>query len=80
MGVNHFCVRICIKLSINLTSFGIATGIESNGLLLEEDFLNRLSKESKETVSFAISLDGGSSSFHNMIRGNGTFGKTLKKF
>ncbi len=79
-GGEPFLCEDLYKIINNLTSFGIATGIESNGLLLEEAFLKRLSKESKETVSFAISLDGGSSSFHNMIRGNGTFEKTLKNF
>ena len=60
-----------------LTSFDITTGIESNGLLLNQDFLDSLSKESKDRLSLAISLDGGTSLFHDRIRGNGTFEKTL---
>lgn len=56
------------------TSKGLFVSIETNGLLISEEFLQSLKDPLK--VSFGVSLDGPKE-IHEKIRGKGTFDKTV---
>ena len=62
-----------------LLAAGINVAMETNGLLISRQFaaLAQSAKADGRRVHIAISLDGGTCSTHEWVRGNNTFNRTL---
>lgn len=58
---------------------GMFVGLESNGIKFTEAFLE-VAKELQERRRFSmtVSLDGGNAASHDMVRGTGSFDRTLR--
>lgn len=59
---------------------GIGVGVESNGIKVGEKGFLELAQhlQAKKLLSIGISLDGGTAETHEKLRGEGSFGRTLK--
>lgn len=75
-GGEIFCRKDCFELIEGAFALGYSIGIESNGTLIKEEQIKRLSAYG-EKIRISISLDGITSDVHDSIRGQGAFEKTI---
>lgn len=64
-----------MKIAELASDLGLGVGISTNGTLLNDDIIHRLSKIN--IVKIQVSLDGATKETHEFIRGRGTFNKTI---
>lgn len=66
-----------LDITDRIYSLGYNIVLCTNSLLLKDDQIAHFCKYGKQ-IQFSISLDGASAEYHEMIRGKGTFQKTVE--
>ena len=75
-GGEIFLRKDCFELIEGALRLGYFVGIESNGTLIKEGHIKRLSTYGNK-FRISVSLDGMTAEVHDTIRGKGSFDKTM---
>lgn len=68
-----------LKIMRALADKEIYVGLETNGLKIEKEFINMaLELQSRNLMNMTVSLDGGTAETHSVLRGPGSFERTLR--
>ncbi len=76
-GGEPFLCNQFTEIVKRLIDYGIRVGINTNGTLIKEQFVNLLAKE-KDYIDIIISLDAPLEYINDVFRGRGTFKKVLR--